>query len=164
MTKFLYDGVMAHNKDDWRADIETSLGEFSEVLAIAGHGDDADCWKIEYLPAPHRPSGLPRGYMAIYCFWGDGEWLKIGKVGANSDARYRSQHYAPGRARSSLAQSLLLDVDLAGRCNITAESCSEWIKGQSHRCNILVPATQSPSFLALLEAYLHFRLKPRYEG
>lgn len=121
-------------------------------------------WTVDFRPAPHRSSGLPAGMMAIYAFWGDGAWLKIGKVGANSDARFRSQHYLPGSARSTLAGSIRADVDLSVRCAIDPAACGEWIRTNTHRCNVLLPATYPKSLLALLEAFLHHRLQPRYEG
>jgi hypothetical protein len=155
---------MEKNDDEWKREIESAVSDFLQVARIAGDARAAPCWNIEYLPAPHKPPGLPGGKMAVYAFWGDGGWLKIGKVGPNSDARYRSQHYAPERARSSLAQSLLNDVDCSARCLIDAASCTEWIKANTHRCNILLPATEPKSLLSLLEAFLHHRLKPRYEG
>lgn len=155
---------MNTNDDAWMREIESAVSDFSEVARLAGDTLAAPRWNVENLPAPHRQPGLPGGKMAIYAFWGDGGWLKVGKVGPNSDARYRSQHYAPGRARSSLAQSLLNDADCSARCLIDVASCADWIKANTHRCNILLPATEPKSLLSLFEAFLLHRLKPRYEG
>jgi hypothetical protein len=44
--------------------------------------------RIETLPAPHRPTGLPAGSMAVYVFSYRGIALKVGKAGPNSDARF----------------------------------------------------------------------------
>ena len=148
----------------WKTDIEAALTDFSSVAKLATREDFTVPIEVEFLPAPHRPSGLPAGKMAVYAFFGGGGWLKIGKVGPNSDARFRSQHYAPGRARSSLAGSLLMDDSFATENAIEANSCGDWIKSNTHRCNIYLPASSEKSLLSLLEAFLHHRLKPRYEG
>jgi len=39
-----------------------------------------------------------------------------------------------------------------------------WISAETHRVNILLSARREPELLALLEAFLHLRLRPRYEG
>lgn len=147
-----------------RAQMSSAVADFVEVARLAGGAVTAADIAIECLEAPHRPSGLPAGKMAVYAFWGDGEWLKIGKVGANSDARYRSQHYAFGRARSSLANSLCNDTQIVARTGITPDSCTDWIKTHTHRCNLLISAQHPKSLLSLLEAFMHHRLGPRYEG
>ena len=66
---------------------------------------EAVLFSQEFLPAPHRPavaatSGCPAGPNRV---------LKVGKVGANSAARFCSQHYLPGSAGSNLARSLLAE-------------------------------------------------------
>jgi len=148
----------------WKYEIEMALADFSKVAKLADHEFSGPVWEIEFLPAPHKAPGLPVSKMAIYAFWGDGGWLKIGKAGPNSDARYRSQHYVRDRARSSLAGSLLSDEGLLSRYSINPESCGGWIKSNTHRCNILLSVTPPRTLLALLEAFLHHRLKPRYES
>lgn len=149
---------------DWRAQMSSAVADFVAVAQLAGDTVSSTDLAAEYLVAPHRPSGLPTGKMAIYAFWAEGEWLKIGKVGANSDARYRSQHYAFGRARSSLANSLCNDTQMVARTGITPETCTDWIKTHTHRCNLLISVQHPKSLLSLLESFLHHRLRPRYEG
>lgn len=149
---------------DWHDQIAAALDDFVQVAQLSGETITAPVWNLDFRPAPHRSSGLPAGMMAIYAFWGDGVWLKIGKVGANSDARFRSQHYLPGSARSTLAGSILADTDLSIRCAIDTSACGDWIRANTHRCNVLLPASYPKSLLSLLEAFLHHRLKPRYEG
>ena len=151
-------------EEDWRKQIAAALDDFLQVAKLAGEDVAAPIWTVDFRPAPHRSSGLPKGMMAIYAFWGDGAWLKIGKVGANSDARFRSQHYLPGSARSTLAGSILADGELSARCAIDPVGCGDWIRANTHRCNVLLPATYPKSLLSLLEAFLHHRLNPRYEG
>jgi hypothetical protein len=38
-----------------------------------------------------------------------------------------------------------------------------WIKAATHQVNILMPDSRERA-LSLLEAFLHLRLRPRYEG
>lgn len=54
---------------------------------------------------------LKKGQMAVYMFEMGQEYLKIGKVGPKSHPRYKSQHYNPRSAKSTLAASLLMGVD-----------------------------------------------------
>ena len=115
--------------------------------------------------APQRPPArLPVGRMAVYGFWGDGVWLKIGKAGPNSNARYTSQHYNPGSAQSTLAASLAGDSHMLTVAGFDPHTPGAWIKASAHRVNILLPSQRRKELLSLLEAFLHLRWKPRYEG
>ena len=92
---------------NWRDEIEATLSDFITVSELAGDSIRRDEIVVEFLDAPHRaPSRLPIGKMAIYGFWRDGAWLKIGKAGPKSQARYTSQHYGIN-AMSTLAKSLI---------------------------------------------------------
>lgn len=148
---------------DWRDDIEKAVTAFLTVAELAGDPVHVSDMEIEYLAAPHRPTRLPAGRMAVYGFWGDGEWLKIGKVGPKSNARYTSQHYT-GSAMSSLAGSLASDPRMLPVAGFDPQLPGAWIRNATHRVNILLPATRHPALLALLEAFLHLQLRPRYEG
>ena len=101
--------------------------------------------------------------MAIYTFQKDGEYLKIGKAGPNSDARFRSQHYSPNRAKSNLAKSLLDDPDMAPN-NLGESIIAEWIKNNIRRIDILIDSDTNIFVLNFLEAFLHCKFKPKYEG
>ena len=80
---------------DWRTEIDSAIKDFINVAELAHMKLNLDDFEIEYLEAPHTPpSNLPNGKMAIYGFWLDGKWLKIGMVGPKSKARYTSQHYS----------------------------------------------------------------------
>src|SRR3984893_7794355 len=84
-----------------------ALSDFANVAALAGTECDLSKIRVEVLNKPHKPSGLPTGRMAVYCFFLNGQALKVGIAGPNSDARYRSQHYNPNSAQSTLARSIL---------------------------------------------------------
>ncbi len=149
---------------DWREDIQAAVEDFKKVAALGGTPLSANELAVEFLPAPHRPpSRLPIGKMAVYGFWGDGCWLKIGKAGPNSNARYTSQHYNPGSAPSTLAATLMASPRTASifvRDNI---GVSDWIRRSTHRVNISLPSAKPRELLSLLEAFLHLRLRPRHE-
>ena len=150
---------------DWRADTESARTAFVTVAKLAGNPISPGEISIEYLPAPHRPpSRLPTGKMAVYGFWGDGVWLKIGKAGPNSNARYTSQHYDAGSARSTLAGSLRATRTCSRSPVSIPTAPGDWIKAATHRVNILLPSQRPDELLLLLEAFLHLRLRPRYEG
>ena len=102
--------------------------------------------------------------MAVYGFWYDGQWLKIGKVSPNSNALYVSQHYNKGSAMSTLAGSLANDPRTGLVAEFDTNDAGAWIRTATSRVNILLPATRHLALLSLLEAFLHVRLRPRYEG
>ncbi len=150
--------------NDWRKEMEEALAAFITVVELAGDPIKLDDLQVEYWSAPHKaPSNLPAGKMAIYAFWWNDEWLKIGKAGPNSGPRYVSQHYT-GSAISTLAGSLANDPRMQEVHGFDRQHLGEWIKRSTCRVNILVSARKRKEVLSLLEAFLHVRLVPRYEG
>ncbi len=149
---------------EWRSEIENALKDFVVVGEYAGIKVELSDFRVEYLEAAHKPpTALPKDYIAAYGFWYSGEWLKIGIVGPNSNARYISQHYSPNSANSTLAKSLLNDAAIMSQPDFDQKLIGDWIKGNTHRVNILLNAAYGMTLLRLLEAFLHVRLKPRYE-
>jgi hypothetical protein len=102
--------------------------------------------------------------MAAYCFFLNGHALKIGIAGPKSDARFRSQHYGATRANSTLAGSLLKHPGKVGITPILGDAIGDWIKANTDRINLLLPASYGRAMLSQLEAFLHGRWKPIYEG
>ncbi len=138
---------------------------FLQAAALANLPLAPEDVKVELLSAPHRPpTNLPVGKMAVYAFWSDGCWLKIGRVGPNSGPRYTSQHYNAGSARSTLAGSLQRCDMIASRSDFTPADIGGWIKRNTHRANALLSSDVPKEGLCLLEAFLHLRLRPRHEG
>lgn len=149
----------------WIDDISKAIASFRAVAESAGVDLCSADFTLEFCTAPHAPpKSLPRGKVAVYGFWGNGTWLKIGKAGPKSNARYTSQHYNVGSAMSTLAQSLADCPTMKAVPGFDSQRPGDWIKGSTHRVNILLPERHNGSVLALLEAYLHVRLRPRYEG
>jgi hypothetical protein len=99
-------------------DPDTLLADF----AISAKRAAVDGWpcalRADVLRAPHSPPALPPAYGAVYAFalgaaagesapCGAGTVLKVGRIGARSEPRFRYQHYKPRSAGSTLASSLL---------------------------------------------------------
>jgi hypothetical protein len=148
----------------WQEDVEEALDAFARVSQLAGDPIGRSDLTVQFLPAPHRaPSSMPAGTMAVYGFWADGRWLKIGKAGPHSGPRYVSHHYNLS-APSTLAKSLAADPAMRGVAGFDPAAPGGWIREATNRVNILMPAARDPMLLALLEMFLHVRLRPRYEG
>ena len=144
----------------WRNKIELAIDAFLSAAELGKHRLSETMLDVEYLPAPHKPSSLPKSKMAVYGFWGDDEWLKIGKAGPNSNARYQSQHYNPKSAQSTLAASLARDPNMISIPNFDPQQPGQWIKSSTNRINILLSADEPRELLSFLEAFLHLRLRP----
>lgn len=144
--------------------MDKALDDFFRVSELAGINFNSSDLIVEYQTFPHRqPTCLPKGKMAIYAFWWNDKWLKIGKVGPNSGPRYTSQHYT-GSAMSTLSGSLANDPDMKLVSDFNINNPGEWINRNTSRVNILIPSEIGHRLLSLLEAFLHARLKPYYEG
>ena len=152
---------------DWREDIRSALRDFITVSQLAKSRVSLKEEDVEFKPAPHqRPAALPNGKAAVYGFWFDGDWLKIGRAGPNTNPHYRSQHYN-GSARSTLSGSLRRDASMRGVAGLEEDDLrgwAAWIERETSRVNILLPSTSDKMLISLLEAYLHGRLHPKYEG
>jgi len=91
--------------------------------------------------------------------------LKVGKVGPNSDARFRSQHYTTS-GRSTLARSLLAHRILwpwLGISQLDEATVKPWMLSNLDRMHIYVPAS-SLLVLAALEMYVRARIGSVFEG
>jgi len=144
--------------------LQTALEDFLGVSSLANYELSQNELELQVLPPPHRPSKLPMGKMAVYGFAHSGEWLKIGMAGPNSSARFHSQHYNPKSARSTLAASLIRDKTFWSSIPHSDDEVGQWLKSEVFRFNIFVNAEHPKELIKLLEAFLHLRLKPRYEG
>ena len=110
----------------------------------------------------HVPKSLPKFKSADYIFkWRD-EYLKVGKVNSNSNARFQSQHYNPDSSKSNLSKSILLDRELSklvGNSNV-----GDWIKINTTRYNILIPDNLGRNFVHFVEAFFILKCSPRFEN
>lgn len=150
--------------NNWRNEMEQALDAFITVAELAGESISLDELQVDFCSAPHKPpSSLPIGEMAIYAFWSNDEWLKIGQVGPNSAARYISQHYSIRSSRSNLARSISNDIRMRDVTGFESQNSGQWIRTTACRVNILMSADRRRELLSLLEVFLHVRLSPRYE-
>ncbi len=151
--------------EELRGKATDSLDAFADVLKLANSSFDTKEIELTLLLKPHKPpSSLPRGKMAVYSFFHDGKCLKVGKVGAKSQARYVSQHYLPNSSMSNLSKSLLKSEIWCDRYSLEEVSVGPWIKTYTDRINFVLPESAGLDVLSLLEAFLHCRWKPEFEG
>lgn len=122
-------------------DVQKEMADFLFVARLSGVDITESDIYIEQLSAPHQPpKALPPGKMAVYVFFLGPQCLKVGKVGPKSHARYISQHYNSKSSMSNLAKSILKDRDRLGTSDINDNSVGKWIKTNTDRVNILIPA------------------------
>ena len=139
------------------------VSKFIAVAKLAGVPLTEEDVRVDPRRKPHRPpTCLPPGKMAVYAFFFNGRCLKVGKVGPNSEARYTSQHYLPNSSPSNLAKSMLKNK--SDFRNLTRANAGAWIKKNTDRINFLLDQKKGNPALSLLEAFLHCRLEPRFEG
>lgn len=141
--------------------------EFDEIIgkvsSILGKPIENEKYRIVDRGVPHQPKPLPTGMMGVYTFWYNGRFLKIGKAGARSNARFFSQHYNPNSARSNLAKSILSDKEM-NHLGISETNVGDWIKRNCRRTDILLDADLGIFTLTLIETSLHNKYEPKYEG
>lgn len=136
------------------------IRDISEVL---GKPIEAKDYEILDRGIPHIPKSMKKGTMGIYTFWYKDKPLKIGKAGPKSNARFSSQHYNPKSARSTLAASILRDENMQ-QINVNENDIGYWIKENCRRVDILFNENLGIFTLELIEAALHYRYEPVYEG
>lgn len=109
--------------------------------------------------------------MGIYIYIFEKEFLKIGKCWSNSGARWKYQHYNSCSTKSNLAKSIIGDPEFCAKNNINLKDkvfIKDWIKNNTTRISIIIERGKSPQkeyfYLNLLEAWLHIKCNPKYEG
>lgn len=144
-----------------------STNEFQKLIedvsGILGKSINRETYRIVNRGIPHKPQSLPDGMMGVYVFWYNGKFLKIGKAGPKSNARFLSQHYNPKSAKSTLSASILTDKNMQDK-GITEHNVGDWIRKNCQRIDILVDASLGIFTLELIEAALHYKYEPIYEG
>lgn len=133
--------------------------------------------QVVSLGVPHHPVTLPRGWQGVYNFQFGNAWLKVGRAGPNSNARWVSQHYGAGRSLSSLSWSLLTYAHFSSFQHpalpaafkeqvalVHPDRLGNWIKENCLRVNILLNAEVGRPALARLESIAQGVLKPIFEG
>ncbi len=147
-------------------DIRNTMEYVEEIAQKLGCALPSGFYYIKDEVCPHKQSSLPEGYAAVYIFVYKTEtkceYLKIGKANANSKARFTSQHYGFS-APSTLAKSICNDDEFR-QMGITEENVKDWMLNNLYRINIFISAEQDKAATELVEAILHYKFRPRYEG
>jgi hypothetical protein len=156
--------------------IEDVVKAFSDWAAIQGLGPARAEVRVERLGRPHMSSALPSGWQGVYGFRYDGTWLKVGKAGPKSAARWVSQHYNPRGAMSTLAFSLVKYGHFATTEHsalprlqpklrtVFPDEIGEWIRRNTTRVNLLIRSEMGTAGLSRLESIAHRLLQPVFEG
>jgi len=113
----------------------------------------------------HIPCALPVNTAAVYIFKWNNIYLKVGKAGPNSNARYQSQHYSVNANGSTLAKSLQNEPEfhaMVGAINDTI--WGEWIKENTIRFNVLIPRDLGEKFVHFAEAFFILKCNPMFEN
>ena len=108
-----------------------------------------------------RPRQLRHGERGVYAFFQGHTWLRIGQT--VYPQRFTSQHYGTRRANSTSAKDIWTNKEEFGYDG-PEEEIGEWIFETFGRANLILPARWPATISPLLEAYLHHRLHPRFEG
>lgn len=157
-------------------DLLNGFAVAAHKCGLLSNGASTGIWH-QALGAPHKPPSLPPGFCAVYVFslaarYGAGcpaagnRVLKVGKVGANSNARFSSQHYLPRSSRSNLANSLLTERVLwpyLGIDHLDELSVKAWMMKNLDRDHFFVPESHA-GVERELERYLRGHLGPVFEG
>jgi hypothetical protein len=156
-------------------EIDKVVRVFSEWARLEGHTVASAKVRVESLGRPHKPATLSIGWQGVYAFRYNQVWLKVGRAGPNSGARWLSQHYNPRSASSNLAFSLIKYAlaaqehpdlgELRAVLRTTGpNSIGAWIKANTERVNILIPGEMGRAGLDRLETIAQQKLKPIFEG
>jgi hypothetical protein len=144
-------------------DIDSALTDFRKSLQFARVDSKSIQLDVQDRGCPHKRPTLPKRKMAIYIFALGDRVLKVGKVGPKTKQRFSTHHHAPNSSPSNLAKSLLGDSTGDWR-NASADEIGPWMLQHLHRIDILLSVDVGMPILAYLEAFLHCRLRPVYEG
>ena len=148
------------------------INEFASDMAAAGHPIDPSLITFDLWLAPHEPKDMPTGLAAVYVFSltgstkapaGPHRVIKVGKVGPNSNNRFRYQHYSLSAAKSTLAAAINNNpvlwrfIGFPGKGN----DVGLWLRKNTDRNNFYFT---DPTLFGTFEVYAKARLGSVYEG
>ncbi len=147
--------------------IKLTMEYIEKITKDMGYPITSKDYYIEDMGCPHvQPKQLPKGYAAIYIFVykidDNYEFLKIGKVNQNSNARFVSQHYGTS-APSTLAKSLCNDKEFQNK-NVNLDNVKDWMFKNLHRINIYINGDCGKVATEFVESVFHYIYRPRFEG
>ena len=143
--------------------IDSMKQDLIKAIILTNTNINPDWIEIEDLGCPHNPQNLPNEKMAVYMFFHKEECLKIGKAGADSNSRYKNQHYNPNNSGSNLAKSILFDKTFTVK-GLSDKNVGNWIKNNTKRINVLLKMETGIFVLNFVESYFQLKFKPKYEG
>lgn len=123
---------------------------------------------------PHFTT-LTKKEQGVYVFYHDRTCFKVGKAGANSQARWNSHHYnLDVGTRSSMTKSIIKNLGLFKSFygdtltneiqHLDSSNIKQWIKQNVSRIEFNIDSQESKFTLALLESLVQFYFRPVYEG
>jgi hypothetical protein len=142
---------------------EDVLNDLLEAAKIAGFKEKEESLKLEVLKPglkTHTNKALPDGYSAVYLFDLNGTVLKVGHCGLNCSPCFQSRHYGFS-FKSSLA--IFLTKDSSMNHLYDKSSIKNWIKENTTRYNIYIPASYGNYFRTFAESFLVLKYKPKFE-
>src|SRR5690554_5009021 len=108
----------------------------------------------------HLTPALPNGFSAVYIFKREEEVLKIGHCGLNCTPCFQGRHYG-FNFPSTLARSL---INHEGWIDLYNENTvGNWIKENTTRYNIYIPASYGNYFRNFAEAFFILKYHPLFE-
>ncbi|OQY04417.1 MAG: hypothetical protein B6I25_06925 [Planctomycetales bacterium 4572_13] len=148
-----------------KAELQKIIADFVKVAKLAEIKIELEDISIEFLNCPHTPPvDIPKGKIAVYAFFYNQNCLKVGQFGKKSKARYTSQHYNPNSSKSNLAKNILKHQNILSLSGLNNHNISEWIKTNTDRVNILIDTDFGKLVISLMEAFLHCRFDPVFDG
>ena len=142
--------------------VEQAMRAIEILSATLSHPIKREDYIIEDLGCPHMPTKLKAEYGGVYLFFYGGQALKIGKANKKCGPRFTYQHYGFS-AHSTLAKSICCDNEFI-QLGINKDNVKQWLLQNTYRINIQVKGVDTEATTELIEAVLHFQLRPRYEG
>lgn len=142
---------------------EDVLNDLLEAAKIAGFEEKEERLLLEVLKPglmTHKAKALPDGYSAVYLFDLNGSILKVGHCGLNCTPCFQSRHYGFS-FNSTLAISLTNDATLNHLYD--KSSIKNWIKENTTRYNIYIPASYGNYFRTFAESFLVLKYNPKFE-
>ncbi|MCB1595823.1 MAG: hypothetical protein KDI76_13015 [Xanthomonadales bacterium] len=140
------------------------LLDLKAAATSAGFQFDSNEIELQTLNAgkeTHVPSKLKKDNAAVYIFQYGDIFLKVGKVNSKSNARFQSQHYNPNSSNSNLSKTLINNKEFSVK--IGDKHPGDWIKKNTTRYNILIPAKLGKNFVHFVEAFFILKCDPIFE-
>lgn len=144
-----------------RSLLDGALWDFRRIPGLVQSAEWSNV-VVQFSANPHaRPKPLRDKQRVVYAFFQGTTWLRIGQT--SYSPRSTSQHYGTRRAGSTLAKDIWTNKEDFGFVG-NEEDIDAWIFSNVGRADIVLPAHWPAPVASLLEAYLHYRLNPRFEG